>query len=200
MSGKYSEWNSALIKQVLKAKLKITEYTSTDVKVIHFKDKTYERKLTEIRNAVNENLKEIDQLLDNLDDVDKENHLSEMIEKLIHELKSNEAEVKQAMTRLILENPQDAADLSPQLDPVLHQAGAVEWERGEEREAKDHDHDVINLLEIEQHKETNHEETGKSPDTVKLDENPDKKDKMRSFSTLKIKVKMMRFLPLTVCF
>ena len=48
----YSERNSALIRQVRRARRKIAEYTSSYVMLINIRENTYESKMTGIKNSV----------------------------------------------------------------------------------------------------------------------------------------------------
>ena len=115
----YSTRIAALTRQVRGARRKIGEYTKNDVKLID-RD-TFNGKLSDIRKCVTEVIDEVDALLEELEDpvdVDKKNLWDDTLRSLIYELKSNEKEVKQAMTRLLIDDANNAAAVRHHERPV----------------------------------------------------------------------------------
>ena len=104
----YNQRNGALERQVRAARREIGNYTKEDVMLI---DKvTYSDNLADTRNKITEVIEEIDAFMDELeatDDAERKTKWSNEMKNLLQEVKANEREVKQAMTDLLLDNPND---------------------------------------------------------------------------------------------
>ena len=122
-NDEYARRNQTLERQVRGARRKIGEYTSAEVMLIDCN--TFKDNLAAIRNSVNEVIEEIDAFIEELGDpadAPRKQKWSTEMRNLIAELKTNERDVKQTMTDLILRNHENAEAVA-QVPVLAHGQG-----------------------------------------------------------------------------